>query len=131
MNWKHVRTQEQQRCSSRGCSIPGGCWHFRKTWRQDRQSPWVESVYCERCAHGSRCAPGPLTLGPGILSLLAGMSFIAAPLVWRAHWAAYPGLFLLLFAFVAIAMTRLYFWRPWGKRSPLRLPRFKHAAAAS
>ena len=118
MRWKRVVAPEEQRCSVRGCVISQGDSHWLKTWRRDRSSPWIESVYCDRCARGSRCDAGYLKLGPAIILMLALLCFVVLPLVWPGHRARYVGAFLLLFVATAVGMARLRFWRPWRRQRP-------------
>ena len=118
MKWERVQAMSPSRCSARGCEIAAGSEQWIKRWRSTRASGRLESVYCPRCAHGSRCASGPLKLGPVILLILAAVSFGLLPLVWPGHVLRYLAVFLVLFSVTALLLTRTFF-RWWGQNPRL------------
>ena len=116
MNWERVQATAPGRCSARGCTIDVGSEQWIKRWRTSRASGRLESVYCPRCAHGSRCASGPLKLGPVIIVALASLCFVLLPLVWPIHVLGYLASFIALFTVIAVFLTRTFF--RWWRENP-------------
>jgi hypothetical protein len=109
MKWKRACSSLPQVCSVRGCPIPAGTPYWIKHWRRQRKAVWVDSIYCQRCGHTSRCRPGVVTVGPCILAGLFILSFVALPLAWPGHWALYPFVFLLTVWLTILFSRRIFF----------------------